>query len=134
MGAQPSVNGHDEGTPISQTESNAEADGGGTIDAAEPSPAPSQAAASDDGASSRAEQPTEVTVRFRLVCGGLTQARVPVAIAARYDGLPLAAATRAFDGILDSWLNRAIDLGIIGSGLGQLFPIDVQALDRKSGV
>jgi hypothetical protein len=51
---------------------------------------------------------------------------VPVVIGGRYDGLPIAGATKAFDRLLDSWLTRAVDLGIVGSGLGQLFPINLQ--------
>ena len=61
-----------------------------------------------------------------LITGSLASVRVPVAIGGRYEGLPLAGATKTFDARLDSWLTRAIDLGIIGSGLGQLFPVNLQ--------
>ena len=64
----------------------------------------------------------DVIVQIDLVCGGLSNVKVPVVIAGRYDGLPIAGATKAFDRLLDSWLTRAVDLGLVGSGLGQLFP------------
>jgi hypothetical protein len=69
---------------------------------------------------------TDVVVQVTLIRGGITNLRVPVVICPRYDGLPLAGATKAFDRLLDTWLTRAVDLGMIGSGLGQLFPINLQ--------
>src|SRR5262245_26850596 len=68
----------------------------------------------------------DVAVHVNLICGGLTNVAVPIAVGPRYDGLPLAGATKAFDQLLDSWITRAIDLGMIGTGLGQLFPINMQ--------
>lgn len=68
----------------------------------------------------------DVIVQITLVCGGLSNVKVPVVIAGRYDGLPIAGATKAFDRLLDLWLTRAVDLGLVGSGLGQLFPINLQ--------
>ena len=35
---------------------------------------------------------------------------------------------------LHSWLTRAVDLGMIGSGLGQLFPINLQRLHEAGQV
>ena len=71
--------------------------------------------------------PEDVVVHATLIRGGITNVRVPVAIAGRYDGLPVAGSSKAFDRLLDSWLTQAIDMGIIGSGLGQLFPVNMQA-------
>ena len=65
-------------------------------------------------------------VNISLVWGGLVNVKTNVAVGARYDGLAFAGSTRAFDRALDSWLSRAVDLGIIGSALGQLFPIDLR--------
>jgi hypothetical protein len=70
----------------------------------------------------------EVVVQVILVHGGITNVKVPVAIGAGYDGLPLAGGTKAFDRLLDSWLSRALDLGIIGLSLGRVFPINLQRL------
>ena len=70
----------------------------------------------------------DVAIDVTLIHGGLTNVKAPVAIGARYEGLAVAGSTKAFDWILDSWLTRAIDLGMIGSGLGQLFPINLQHL------
>lgn len=73
-----------------------------------------------------------VDVRVTLILGGLTRVKAPVAIGARYDGLPFAGPTAAFDRLLDSWMTRAVDFGIIGSALGLLFPINLQQ-DHKAG-
>ncbi|MEA2840386.1 MAG: hypothetical protein QOF41_1716 [Methylobacteriaceae bacterium] len=72
---------------------------------------------------------SDVNVEIILVRGGITNVEGPVAVAARYDGLALAGGARAFDRLLDSWLTRALELGIVGSGLGQLFPINLE--ERK---
>src|SRR5262245_38824778 len=45
--------------------------------------------------------------------------------------MALAGPAKAFDRQLDSWLTRAVDLGMIGLGLGQLFPVNLQRA-RKS--
>jgi hypothetical protein len=68
----------------------------------------------------------DVLVHIDVICGGITNVKVPIAVGPRYEGLPLAGPARAFDRLLDSWLTRAIDLGMIGSGLGQLFPVNLQ--------
>jgi hypothetical protein len=70
--------------------------------------------------------PQDVVVHVEVIWGGITNVRVPVAVAPRYQGLPLAGPAKAFDRLLDSWLTRALDLGMIGSGLGQLFPVNLQ--------
>jgi hypothetical protein len=72
------------------------------------------------------KQPPDVLVHIDVICGGITNVKVPVAIGPRYQGLPLAGPAKAFDRLLDSWLTRALDLGMIGSGLGQLFPVNLQ--------
>jgi hypothetical protein len=65
-------------------------------------------------------------VKITMVCGGLTNVKAPVVVGARYDGLAFLGPTKIFDQLLDSWLTRAVDLGIIGSALGQLFPINLE--------
>jgi hypothetical protein len=65
-------------------------------------------------------------VHIDVIWGGITNVKAPVAICPRYQGLPLAGPAKAFDRLLDNWLTRALDLGMIGSGLGQLFPINLQ--------
>ncbi len=80
----------------------------------------------------RRDAPAGLNVHITLVCGGITNVKVPVAIGARYEGLAFAGATRAFDQLLNSWLTRAADLGIIGSALGQLFPVNLE-LYHKAG-
>lgn len=71
-------------------------------------------------------------VHITLVCGGLTNVKAPIVVGARYDGLGFAGPTKAFDRSLNSWLTRAVDLGIVGSALGQLFPIEL-AQFHKAG-
>lgn len=110
--------------------------GGGTISSAQtiadPAPPPPAAAAAEietprpKSDNSAGSAPPPLDVRITLVCGGLTNVKAPVVIGARYDGLAFAGPTKAFDRALDCWLTRAVDLGIIGSALGQLFPIDLQ--------
>lgn len=51
--------------------------------------------------------------------------KIPAAIGPRYQGLPLAGPAKAFDRLLDCWLAHSLDLGMIGSGLGQLFPVNL---------
>jgi hypothetical protein len=79
------------------------------------------------------EQP-EIIVHIEVVCGGITSVKVPVAIGPRYQNLPLAGPAKAFDRLLDCWLTRAIDLGMIGSGLGQLFPVNLQRAHQAGAI
>jgi hypothetical protein len=75
-----------------------------------------------------------IDLQITVVQGGITNAKVPVVIGARYDGLPFAGPTRAFDRLLDSWLTRAVDLGIIGSSLAQLFLINLEQFQRAGRI
>jgi hypothetical protein len=83
-------------------------------------------------AAAKASAPPDVVVHVEVTWGGITNVKVPVAVGARYEGLPLAGQARAFDRQLDSWLTRALDLGMIGSGLGQIFPVNLQQ-KREAG-
>jgi hypothetical protein len=58
--------------------------------------------------------------------GGITHLKSPVSVGGHYQGLGLAGVARAFDRQLDSWLTRTRDLGMMGSGLGHLFPVNLQ--------
>jgi hypothetical protein len=78
--------------------------------------------------------PHAIDLKVKVVRGGLTNVKVPVAVGARYDGLAFAGPTRTFDRLLDSWLTRAVDLGIIGSSLGQLFLINLQQFQRAGRI
>jgi hypothetical protein len=78
--------------------------------------------------------PHAIDLKITVVRGGMTNIKVPVAVGARYDGLAFAGPTRAFDRLLDSWLTRAVDLGIIGSSLGQLFLINLQQFQRAGRI
>jgi hypothetical protein len=75
-----------------------------------------------------------IDLRITVIKGGLTNIKVPVVIGARYDGLAFAGATKAFDRLLDSWLTRAVDMGIIGSSLGQLFLINLEQFQRAGRI
>jgi hypothetical protein len=68
-----------------------------------------------------------LTVHIQVYCGGISNLKVPIAVAPRYEGMQLAGPAKVFDGLLDSWLSRAYDLGMIGSGLGQVFPVNLKA-------
>jgi hypothetical protein len=85
-------------------------------------------------AASASSEPGYVVVKVTVVRGGLTNVEAPIAVSGRYDGLALAGPTKAFDRLLDSWLTRALDLRMIGSGLGQLFPINLQRAQQRGMV
>jgi hypothetical protein len=78
----------------------------------------------------RGAGPQDAVVDVEIICGGITKVKVPVAIGRRYEGLAFAGPTKEFDRQLDSWLTRALELGMIGSGLGQLFPVNLQGDGR----
>ena len=71
-------------------------------------------------------KPKDVVVHVEVIHGGYTNVKVPVAVCPRYDGMAVAGAAKAFDRQIDSWLTCAVDLGMIGSGLGQLFPVNLE--------
>jgi hypothetical protein len=73
-------------------------------------------------------------VHIEVVAGGMTNVSVSVAVIGNYQGLGLAGTAKVFDRQLDGWLSRALDLGMIGSSLGQLFPIHVQRQDGKAQI
>ena len=63
------------------------------------------------------------TLHVEVAYGSLSQADAPVAVVARYQRLPLAGPAREFDYLLRYWLSRAVELGMIGSGLGEVFQV-----------
>ena len=63
----------------------------------------------------------DVVIHIEVICGGCTNVKVPIAVCPRYEGMALTGGAKAFDLQLDSWLTRAVELGMIGSGLGHLF-------------
>ena len=76
----------------------------------------------------------DVPIHVTLILGGITNVRTPTSVGAHYEGLPLAGATAAFDRKLDGWLTRAIDIGIIGLTLGQLFTINFAQYHKSKEV
>jgi hypothetical protein len=66
-----------------------------------------------------------IALTIKLVQGSLTEVESPVAVAGRYKGTSPAGAIGQFDVKLGSWITQAIDLGMIGSNLGQLFFIPI---------
>jgi hypothetical protein len=68
----------------------------------------------------------DVLVHIDVIWGGITNVKMPIAIGPRYQGLAFAGPAKAFDRQMDSWLSRALEMGMIGSGLGQLFPVNLQ--------
>jgi len=97
-----------------------------TPDAAPTPPSPAKV---ENG--STASAPARLTVNIKAVCGGLTNAKAPIVVGARYEGLAFTGPTRVFDQLLDSWLSRAVDLGIIGSALGQIMPISLGQFHKE---
>lgn len=89
---------------------------------------PATTPASGPAKSQATTKAPDVVIHVEIICGGITNVKAPVAIGARYEGLAFAGPTKAFDRLIDSWLTRALDLGMIGSGLGQLFPVNLQRM------
>ena len=104
------------------------------VDAAVARPLPATKPVTSDAASANPAAMPAVDLQITVIKGGLTNIKVPVAIGARYDGLAFAGATKAFDRLLDSWLTRAVDMGIIGSSLGQLFLINLDQFQRAGTI
>lgn len=90
------------------------------------------ARAGEAGVSTDPKAISRLDVQIKLVCGGLTNVKAPIVVGARYDGLAFAGPTKVFDHVLDSWLTRAVDLGIIGSALGQLMPINLAQFHKAN--
>jgi hypothetical protein len=59
--------------------------------------------------------------------------KAPVAVSGRYQRIPLAGPVKDFDLLLDSWLSRAVELGMVGSGLGEVFLVPM-GRKKKEGV
>src|SRR4029077_18365038 len=79
-------------------------------------------------------EPPDVPIHVTLILGGITNVRTPIAIGAHYESVPLAGPTAAFDRKLDGWLTRAIDIGIIGLTLGQLYTINFAQYHKSKEV
>ena len=90
------------------------------------------ARAGEAGVSTDPKATSRLDVQIKLVCGGLTNVKAPIVVGARYDGLAFAGPTNIFDRTLDFWLTRAVDLGIIGSALGQLMPINLAQFHKAN--
>jgi CHAT domain/Cytosol aminopeptidase family, N-terminal domain len=84
-----------------------------------------RAVAADPGSAPPRGKPEKAVpvIHIDVVLGGQTNVKAPVSVIGRYEGLDLAGTAKAFDRQLDNWLTRAIDMGLIGSTLGQLFPL-----------
>jgi hypothetical protein len=101
-------------------------------------PAPSapknDAAAKSDAAakaSPAAAKPGDHLIHIEVIAGGMTNVKAPVAVIGQYNGFELAGPARAFDLLLDNWISRAGEMGLIGTELGQLFPIYLNERHQK---
>lgn len=104
------------------------------VDAAFARSLPATKPVTADAASANPAAIPTVDLQITVIKGGLTNVKVPVVIGARYDGLAFAGSTKAFDRLLDSWLTGAVDMGIIGSSLGQLFLINLKQFQRAGKI
>jgi CHAT domain len=71
------------------------------------------------------------TILIDIHAGGMTHVESQVAVVGKYAGLDLAGPAQAFDLLLDSWLSRAVEMGMIGSDLGQLFPVHLERVHTE---
>jgi hypothetical protein len=70
-----------------------------------------------------------VTVAY----GSITNAPVPVVVVGSYKGIAPAGALKAIDNELDQWVTRAIDRGMVGGDLGELFFVPVTNKQIRAG-
>ncbi|HEX8142629.1 MAG TPA: CHAT domain-containing protein [Pyrinomonadaceae bacterium] len=65
--------------------------------------------------------------RLRVVAtrGSITQVVAPVVVVGGYKGIAPASALKALDDALHQWFSRAIEQGMVGSNLGELFFVPV---------
>jgi hypothetical protein len=66
-----------------------------------------------------------VQLTVELVRGDITEVEAPVAVVGRYKDLPPSGLVQELDCRLGFWLSHAIELGMIGSDLGELFYIPI---------
>ena len=97
------------------------------------SPAPAEASPPPALPAGRASEQTETlpTIDIEVLCGSQSQVDADVAVVARYRGLPFAGSAIEFDYLLKSWLTRPLEMGMIGSGLGEVFPIPVTNVHKE---
>ena len=74
----------------------------------------------------------EIWIHLHVIRRGITNVKAPIAIGPRYQGLPLSGPARAFDRQIDSWLTLALYCGMIGSGLGEVFLVNLEQ-SQKAG-
>jgi hypothetical protein len=98
-------------------------DGDGRTDAKPDGEAEPQAPAEGKGGGATV---AVVEIGVEVVWGSVCNATAEVAILPRYLGLPFAGPALEFDYLLKSWLSRALELGMIGSGLGELFLLPIK--------
>jgi hypothetical protein len=68
-----------------------------------------------------------------VILGFQPRAKAPIAVTGRYQRIPLAGTAKDFDHLLDGWLSRAVELGMVGSGLGEVF-LAPMTRHKKAGV
>ncbi len=57
--------------------------------------------------------------------GSITNVKAPVVVTGSYKGIAPAGALKALDGEVDGWISQAIDQGMVGGELGQLFFVPI---------
>jgi hypothetical protein len=88
-----------------------------------------------DGASTATlSSPARLSVKISVVRGSLTRVPSQVAIVSRYKGIGPAGPAKDFDQLLDSWLTRVIDLGMVGAELGQISLLPLKDLQRDGSI
>jgi hypothetical protein len=75
----------------------------------------------------------KVLVHVKVIRGYLPLVSAPVAITGRYQKIPVAGPAKDFDQLLDGWLSRAVELGMVGSDLGELYFVPLTR-QKKQGV
>lgn len=82
-----------------------------------------------------AVEPSNVplAIAVEVVRGDIVSQSLPVVVVGQYGGMPPRGAARKIDKAMNSWIKWAIELGMVGSGLGELFSIPVTRGEIKAG-
>jgi hypothetical protein len=74
-----------------------------------------------------------LSIAVEVVRGDIVSQEVPVVVVGQYHGMPPHGPSRRIDKALNSWIKWAIELGMVGCRLGELFYIPVTRGEIKAG-
>lgn len=72
-------------------------------------------------------------LQLTVARGSITDLKSPVVVVGSYKGIAPAGALKALDDEVDQWISRAVDQGMVGGDLGQLFFVPVPGKQIRAG-